>query len=371
MIGIKGQFTVTFSIGGITDFLEGDDLARCVIIEEANHLLPEFELSFTSDNLDVVEKCNEGNVVEIKHGLKPGEGKKSKFRIKKATYTRSGENLVFIYMHGIYDAPNYGRKSTCKIYDKKPATDIMTEVGNRHFSVDCQAKSFDNMHWIQDGRTDKDFMLELMQHAYIPGSCVGIGIDCEGKMLIRDMQSLNDGNLSLGANGIPIQGNLEAIENQGFLNHWIGYEDRRQIYKDLEKGAEVEEITEKVETLILKNGKLNRLKGVEKRLREHKILNENMHENFWKAQLRNIAQLAVLSSVGFTVHLAEEKYTNVNIFDAVTVEEDTPNKVGQINPYISGKYVVGKVARFVEKNRFRTSLSIHREAYSRLSGELG
>jgi hypothetical protein len=379
MIGVEGQYIFVFSIGGKEDFLEEEDLEEFTLIEEAGNVLPAWQLFFESKDKDLINVLNEGNDLQVDYGgdLKD-ETLTTKLAISSKRITRTGDQKYYICLKGVYSALPYITMPHTIISEKKPGFDILKATAGKYFSVETEdPPSSDKQYWVQPNITDKKFCDHLSRHMYNASSWYATGITSDGKFLIRDMKA-NIGKkevftfLPEGSAGSKTElaylGDYELHSSAGFINAWHGYEREKPTYTI--EDDKLEPLIEKVEPLLAQGTKFARLAKVEKRAALQGMQNENVHENYWKAALRNTMGLALFSSEMIELTITIPRFVKIKILDIVMFFDDELDKKDTSASYHSGLYATGLVSRTLAKKKFTTTIQIFRESHNTMKGAL-
>ncbi len=374
MIGVEGQYLLSFSIGGLSDFLEEEDVIDFFLIEDAGNVLPTFELKFTARLPLVISKFNEGNVLSISFGVTKDAMVTSRLIIFRVNLSRAGKGAYTLVVRGTYDAVAYISDPKMVIHDELSAIETIIAIVSEHFTPDIEPLiSDDKQYWIQPSTTDKKMVSDLWLRTELPESFPLVGITSDGIFRLRDAKIEAGKEPAFvfsydpqGSNEVGIDGDYSVDSNSGFLNLWLGYGHDKLIYM-LEEG-EFERITEDSDTILALAKNLNRKSSTEKRIAQIGTLGENVHEKYWSAYMRNMMNLALFSSTKMTV-----SFTNVllpiKVLDLVMVKDDKPNREEAADFY-SGLYFVSKVSRSFGAKQFITVVEVCRECFSDTQGDL-
>ena len=107
MIGVDGQYVLTFNIGDFQDAIDQNNLSSFKLIEEAGNVLPMFEVLFTTYNEHLVETLNEGNPLSVSIGRTTESMKEASLVILNADRGRMGDGSFGVKITGFFDAMDY------------------------------------------------------------------------------------------------------------------------------------------------------------------------------------------------------------------------------------------------------------------------
>tara|TARA_Y100000310_G_scaffold272037_1_gene286809 strand:- start:848 stop:1975 length:1128 start_codon:yes stop_codon:yes gene_type:complete len=374
MIGIKGQYVVQFTIGDKVDFISTEQIENFNIIETAGNALPEFELIFNHSDEELFKYFNEGNDLKVSVGVEQSELSDIKLAITKWECTRIGDSLRRFTLMGLYSALDYISDTKIKISDRLSGIEVMNTVAGLHFTQQFGVSaSTESQYWIQHNITDKKYINDIWFKSNLVNSFIAIGISIDGKFILEDVKAKlkqepdwkmvttdpqNDKELLY-------DGDYAIISNSGFINHWAGY-GRKKIVYDIEEDT-YEDSQE--DAAAITASKLWRSSKVADRYSVPTVINDNVHANYWKADLRNRTNLAVFSSIKlrFTFH---GKYVPMRVLDLVSFRDEKDELPNESVEYHSGSYLITKVARNVSNQEFSTTVEVSREALNDIKGDL-
>lgn len=377
MIGVKGQSVLVFTIGDYKDFLTTEDFKGLTLIEEAGNMLPTFECSFSTRDPKLLRYLNEGNKFNISLGKDVIELTTSQFEILSKTIDKSGGNSYDITIKGILSPINYLSDHTTKIYAQSTSVDVLAEIAKvSGFMFDSNVTSTqDRMNWIQYGIANKAFVNEVMIHSYLGNkSFLGVGISLGKHLLVRDLQrSIGEEPKWIFVSGTPKA--AKEIEYQivapptmdsGFMNLWAGYTAQVPEF-NLDTGAFTN--TQVNSRVMLAQAKtLDRSKDVQMRSSQFNVKNSNMHPYFWQARRQNLMNLALYSACKLELSY-HNVYVPQRVYDIGMLLEKEINAKESEETY-SGKYIISKLARNYTANALLTTVTLNREAFSGMLGEL-
>lgn len=375
MVDIKGQFRFVFSIGEFDDFLSSEQVETFTVIEEVGNVLPSFRLEIKLIEEDVIKVFNEGNVLKVSYGRDQDHMRSCELRVLRMDTYPDGDDFRRVLLSGLVDAVGWLNTSYCRYYQNKTSLDVIQEVGGEYFDVVLNGNTArDTMTWLQPGITNKRFINEVWLHSNIPDTVPLVGITADKRFIIRTTRQLKEIDWRLvysGLNGttdIPYQSNYHVEVRSGFMNSWYGYGRDKKLF-DWEMGNTVFE-NQQAEVFLAQARTLNRSSGVKTRFDNASFINDNVHDNYWAAFMRNLSYLVSGSSVKLMVRVVDY-YFDVDILDSVIfLDRRQDDKKEEVIEFFSGRYVVGKVVRNLSNRQFTMGLELYREALNSGKGEM-
>lgn len=376
-IGIEGQYIFIFDLGGNTEFIRTeDDLHSFIMVEEAGNVLPTFHFLFQIRKQDeqIIEKCNEGNILKVQFGKEIDELASAEFEITYFTYTREGHNAITIELRGILNKHKYIGENKIWSSSKKTGIAVMKEIAENHFGVQYNVlvSQEDEMYWIQPNITDRQMINDIWLHSYRSNSFVILGISGDNKLIIKDpkLDSGYDWKFSYKDSvGINISGDYSFESKAGFLNHWMGYGRNRSIY-DLETN-EMPEINESFKPIMALASSFNRHADlIDKRQAEFRPTGENVHNKWWDAYKRNLTSLALFSSTKVVLSYYMQ-FEMMRVLDRAMFNDDRPDRPRSSSEYLDGIYYITKITRGVANKQFNTTVELCREVPNKIAGSIG
>lgn len=375
MIGVKGQYIYSFSLGEKKDFIDEPDLEFFMTQEEAGNVLPTFELVFTTRDEDVPALLNEGSELLASFGKDlTNDIDDVKLLVQKASFSRQGTEKINCTVKGILSKLEY-HKINKFITDKQDGIQTIKNVVSKNFIFDSNVSlTNDKMNWIQYNISDKKFINDVWLHTYIPNSFLAVAISLNNKFILRDIKkkfqsATFDWNLTAVSNSekdIVYDGDYVIQNNSGWINAWTGYKRTKSFY-DLEDG-EFTEVTSDVKPIIALTNKLMRNVKIEKKNSEIGYISDNVHSNYWKAYLNNLSSLAIFSTVEIKLSF-QNQFKKVQVLDSVMFKEINTTGKNSME-YSSGLYIISKVIRILSKRQFITTLTLVRESFNQPKGNL-
>lgn len=375
MITVEGQFSFKFDVGGNQDIFNASDLDLFALIEEAGNLLPTFSLAARVNSDSVLALLNEGQVMKVTMGPDPGDKLDVSLIPVVVQSSRFGENQRQLVVKGMLAATNYLNSGRVNIHKTSSALAAMKEVVSRNFKPDFIPEvSSDSQRWIQYGTSDRKFVSDTWLHADLTDSVPLVAITSDGRFKVRDLKKLfsaegprwvftNDVTLP---SHVPFLPGLEVEVKSGFTNAWFG-SARNMHVMDWESGK-VNNTTDDAQVVLAMTKDL--MRSAESQVRQDNSMtqSENVHPNYWKSYLRNMAYLTSQSTVGVKLIVADQKFRRFDLLDPVMLLDDELSEGGQAVEFHSGDYVLTKVIRNLSGNRLSTILEMSREALALQKG---
>jgi hypothetical protein len=372
MLGTEGQYLFKFSIAGREDFIEEEDFHLFKMIEEAGNVLPQFMLSFTTYDDDILALINEGNDIEVSYGADRDSLTDSILVVQHKNIARSGDSKMIIVVTGFYSALGYITDTKKFISTNKSGVEVISDIVSPYFTPDFNiSKSSDQMNWVQHNITDREYVKNLWMHSYLSNSFIGCGITMDGRFILKNVKlDMKNGykwrfiHGIVNDNDVSYDGDYGIDENSGFTNTWIGYGREKMIF-NVESGAETL-VSEEVAPLLAITEDLTRRAEIEKRYASAGIINDNVHENYWNAYLGNLSNLAVLGTVKLVLSFSN-RFIPIRIWDLCMFKDDSPKRVKEgSNEYYAGLYYPGKVVRILQHKQFVTAVELGRESLNQV-----
>ncbi len=378
MIGVEGQYVYKFSIADKNDFIETQDLDFFSSIEEAGNVLPAWDIGFKTEDNTLFELFNEGNDFKVSFGVTKDDMVEIPLIILSRQVTKSGDNKYQITGSGLFSNIKYITTPYTYITDNISGVEAITEIIGRDFNqIDSNiTKSNDSQYWIQPNTTNKKFIDELWMHSYLPNSFLGIALTSTGKFIIKDLQQSIKNGFSFkltpkasvnSKNEINYLGDAIIEGNSGFINCLAGYQREKPIYTI--EGDTHELLTENITPMTAMMKQLARRSEGNRRSDIYGIQNDNTHDNYWNATLRNLSSLAIFSTEALTVSYFNY-FNNIKPYDIIMYKEDQlDNLKKQSEEYQSGLWIVGTISRSINNNTFNTTLKVYRESFNSIKGD--
>lgn len=365
-IEARGQYFFKFSLGDKTDFINEDDFNGLTVIEEAGNLLPTFEISFATNDETILPLLNEGNSLLVTMGKDIASLKDIPISMTSIATSAAGGKMN-IHATGIYSAIPYMVNSKLLITEPLSSVEVMKNLVKGVFKFDSNIdKSSDVQRWVQYNISDRKLISEMWLHSHIPKSFLALGISTDGRFIVRDVAKDLESNFrwrftnsGKEENDIEIEGDLAFQTNTGLVNAWAGYAREKLVYT-MEAGSE-ECSKDQVEPIMAMTSKMGRVGGDITRFSSSAMINDNTHENYWKAHIKNISSLSSFNNVIGTATFTN-RFVPIRVLDLVMLQDEDLKINGLSSQQKSGLFYVGRVARTLSKRSFSTTVKLCRES---------
>lgn len=378
MIGVEGQYVLTFNIGEFQDAIDQNNLASFKLIEEAGNVLPMFEVLFTTYNEHLVETLNEGNPLSVSIGKTTESMKEASLVILNSDKGRMGDGSFAVKITGFLDAMDYltNRKVSSK---KATSVDAIRDIATKYFNMDITCKSSDESFWLQQTITDRDFINHIWFHSWIEDSCPMVGITASGDFIMRDLKSLADKDtpdwrfVTTPQQEIDVTycGGHTDVNPSGFMNR-LGAYGKSMVVRDSTTGTFSNLVTEPLDPVLAQSANVDKQKKVDPRMSTMVEISENVHPHFWDAYNQNIATLASLSSSQICLKVVNE-FHPFKLLDLCFYKEDRITmKKGdskEATEHSSGYYIVTRIANVIKGNTLATFVNMTRETMNNIRGQ--
>ncbi len=384
MIGVEGQFLFRFSIPNaparLQDFLVAEELEVFHIHEEAGNVLPTFEMKFVTTKSDLLKYLNEGNTLDVSFGKTSKDMVDIKLSITRYQQEKIGQDAYSISLIGIYSARSYITIGEIDIFQNKSGVETILEVAAKNFTVNSNiTKSNDTQNWVQHNITRKKFINNVWMHSHLPNSFIAVGISSDGKFIVKDVvKELKDKSEVGGwdyrfiyniskSNDIRYDGDHFIDIESGFINHWVGY-GRRKVLFNMEDSVEDTSIFEELKPLLAQTKTLMRSSEVSERIGQAAFQNDNVHESYWSAYLKNLQYLAAFGSVKVVLSF-HDNFVPLRVLDvAMFMDVELASNAAAGTP--TGLYLVKEVSRVLMNNQMTTTVVLGREGLNEVQGDL-
>ncbi len=374
MISLKGQYLLSFDLGGNTDFIKETELNEFTIIEEAGNVLPTFALEFNTNDETILPKLNETVPLDLKFGVDLDSAIDIPLAIANLTQIENGKNGVTLAIKGLYNAIDYITDPKLNITSEKSGIEAISNIVSDNFKLDSNVlKSSDKQKWIQPNIPNKKFVSDTLMHSYSSSGFFASAITIDGDFRIRDIEKIPkivalskyDYRLTMRpkkSNDILYDNNPVVKSNTGFFNNWLGY--GREIFEQKYEDGIVTPFIEVPKPVIALTKNLAKLDDIDKRFGGTSVINDNVHTNYWKAYWKNLTNLVSLSNIVITVTL-DDKFYPIHPLDLIML--NIPSKGDMFtSEYLAGLYYVSKVSRTLSNKKFSTTLQLCRESVNQI-----
>jgi hypothetical protein len=375
MLGVDGQYRLSYSVAGVSDFLVEGDFHELLLVEEAGNVLPSFQTTFWLEKKpEILERLNEGNALQLALGRDEVNVSNLDLLILKKQMSKIGASRFMVKISGLYNTPGYLNDCKIKLTSKQDGISAIKSIASSWFKVDTNiSSSKDKQTWIQHNVPDKLFVNNIWLHTNVPNSFIAVGITINREFRIRDIRKLAktqpvwkfvDKNPS-DAKSIVFDGEYFVESNTALMNQWAGYDRDKPIY-ELESGS-FKYNKREVGTILSISSSLDRTSEVGRRVWEYGMVNENVHSDYWSSYLRNMSYLAMFSTTKLPLSFTGP-YNDIKVLDLVYFSDSDIDETGAAEPY-SGLYLVTRVARNITNKKLVTVVELNREALGGIRGE--
>lgn len=377
-IGVEDQYILSLTIGDNSDFLDADDLEEFTVVETAGNSLPEYILNFKAKDESIMKRLNEGNLIKAQFGRTKNDLKDINLSTSKIRSVKEGEEERFYETKGFAADINYITDHNTQITEEKSGVEVALEIANNNFTnvVSNIFKSSDKQRWIQYSISDKSFMNTCLLHSDLGSSFPLYAITADGTFILKDIvkDMVRTGlpydwkfsRIALDPTDIVYDPDCSLSSKAGFINNWMGY-GKEILGLNTETGV-ISSIIENPETILALSSSVDKNQSIGDRFAGTKIINENVHENYWAAHNHNLLSLANLSKVEIALSFFDE-YRDVKPLDLVMFTDQATDFTLSAGEYQSGLYYVSAVIRTVQGRRMVTTVLLNREALNQVRNE--
>lgn len=376
MIGVENQYVVKIDIGDFEDIVEKEDLVSLLVVEEAGGGLPSFELSFYTDEEDLLGYINEGNEIKIALGKNLNKLLEYRMVVLSTEKIKVGKSKYQITIQGLYNKLEY--LSDCKIHisDKKSGIEEILRISGQYFNnIANISNSSDSQYWIQSNISDRAFVSNLWLRSYISGSFPIIGISSEGDFILNDVKILMGGNHKFEfvphtkkqENQILFDPGYPVKTTTGIVNQWVGYNREKSLF-NIDDGVE-STLAPSFNPFLAQTSSLNRTTDITKKVDDFGVLTENVHSKYHEVYIQNTTYLGLFSTVTLPISFTGV-FEHVKVLDLVYFKDRIARDIDMASEYDSGLYIISLVSRQVTNNQFKTTVVLNRESGNAMRGEL-
>lgn len=368
VFGIEGQFVVQINLTANTP-VKMIQFSSFNLIEETSNLLPVFEISFIAGG-DLEDEWNERKALPIiiSQSIQSPEKIETKLQIIHPEVSDLGNGVKFYSATGVFYAPAFTQTPYLTSTSSCNGTDVLEKVASKYFTVDKRVSSQEQQPWFQTNTTDKKFLDYVMSHCYIKDSFVYCGITSDGTYIICDPVALSGESekftltLTPTTNGtdIPILGYPKFDSKSGFMNSIGGYGIDTPIIS-LDSG--VRTLHRPKFDFKFVNNEHSRTQNIQRRTNPPVKVSMSSDPKSTMGYANFTSGVAILSMESAYVTVLNS-YFPIRIFDIVKLQVPEETNAG-LNLNFSGKYMVTKVSRLIQKNMFTTNLLLCRDAHNK------
>ena len=371
-IGVDGQFFLSFSLSGNSDFLEVEDLIELTIYEYAGNILPTFEFEFRSLDEDIFKLLNEGNSIDVQVGRSSQDSEDVQLFPSTLNTTKDGPDARYYKVTGFASSISYITNHNLQITAEKSAVEVAIEVGGNNFSkvISNIKKSNDKQKWIQPNISDKQFLNDVIMRADLGTSFPVFAITSDNSFIINDLEkSVLDGfkwrltKNPISEKDISYDSDASLESQAGFINNWIGYGKELKVINSV--SGETDLVFEEPKVIMAMAKELDKSSEISKRFGGSRYISDNVSETYWSAFNHNLQSLANLSKIDNTLSFTDE-YFPVKPLDVVMFNEESNTNSTVSGEEQSGLYIVSGVVKTFQSKRMSTGLIMNREAFNQV-----
>lgn len=377
MIGIEGQYVLQISIGGHTDCIAPEDLILFKLIEEAGNLLPMFEIIFNTNTKEMLEYMNEGQSFDISIGQTKDLLRDMTVCIVTANTERTGNESFLIHLTGFLNKMPYltNRKVSSK---KGKSTEVLSKIlSDNGFNPDIQSETDDDMFWLQNTITDRDFITKIWLHSNVNDTIPLVAVLSSGDFIFTDLKKitgnqvkwrfLNDAKNE--ETDVVYMSHSESAPS-GYMNQFGGYGKKVKI-RNSTTGEISDEKYEPMSPILSMSESNSRNSTIEPKVQQIVEISENVHPKYWESYYKNIIGLTTLSSYQITISIMG-LFKEFRLLDYCFFKDDVPvegsSNALEATEQASGMYIITKICNVIRNNNFLTYLTLSRESMNQMKG---
>jgi len=368
MLSVKGQYYFLFKLGNKEDFIDHRNLLSFNLIESVGNNLPIFDLSFYSNDTDLIKLLNENNILTISLGKDQNKAISIELIISKSEFQVESDKYYLFYLGGYLNKINYINNNKKSIQEGS-GVEVILKTAKNYFNNKVNSniiKSSDKMNWVQPNISDRDFIDSIYLHCDLKDSFPVMAINSYSEFILHDFKKLlankakwvftyvrdsNDKNIILYSN--PPMFSI----NSGYINNLSGYCNKKYIHNMI-SGNGVDIITNN-KLLLVNNKNFNKSNLVTNKTQAHRNINENVHSNYWISYLYNLNNLSLFSTVSCDLVVSGE-FLDIKLLDKVIVNTKSLRKVSA-EEYSTGVYIISKISMNLSNQNLTYQIKFNRE----------
>lgn len=377
MLGTVGQYLVDFQIGDVKNFVNPDDYFAFTVNEYAGNIVPEFSLTFITNNNDLGGLLHEGTLIKCKIGRTIDTLQDATLYCTQWDSAKQGANSYIYNISGLCTTLNFACDYKYNSILKKSAIEAVIEVAKKNFKVIKTniTKSLDSQNWIQPHQSDKEFIQKTIYRSDLGSSFPACAITFDGKFILKDIKlDLADKNNlfdwkfirnSQPKNDKEINyvGDMAFSSNTGLVNKIIGYGfDMTSLVIDTVTTVKA---SIDAKAILANTKKVGGVDTISRKSMSGLQQSDNVHVNYNKSYYYNLTNVLSLSRV--EAHLSfENKYFPIKPLDKVMVMEADIHRENTSSEQQSGIYYVTFVSRTIQLKQLITTIKISRESVNQV-----
>ena len=364
--GVDGHYIIQMNLTSstavsITEFLSFN------LIEETSNLLPSFEISFIAGG-GLEEEWNERTPIPLVLSTSTTSSEKleTTLQLVHPNIVDAGQGLKCYSATGTFYAPAFLQTPHLNTVSSCNGTDVLKEIGSKYFKVDKRCSSQEQQPWYQTNTTDKKFLDYVMSRCYIKDSFVYCGITSSGEYIICDPVQESGNSAKYTLSEAPGQGEFGLLatprfnSKSGFMNSIGGYGMDTPI---ISQDSGVRTVHRPGIKFNFVENDHSRIDNVQRRTTPPVKVSMSSDPKSTMGYSNFNTGTALLSMESAEVAVLSN-YFPIKIFDIVELKTPELRDPG-LNINFSGKYMVTKVARTIQKGLFLTHVSLSRDAHNK------
>lgn len=362
MIGKAGQYLLTIN----DEEVSSEEFEHLVIEERAGLALPMVKLKFMTQKDELVEKYNTpGYKVTIGYGRDEIVETTDFYVMTRQIANAKGGDNWDITVNGVMGHPEYLTKQRMNHYnswsDLQRSSEVWSTIMTRADLKPITPKPTDDkMLWLQHNNTDRQFLEEMMWHAwYAEDDPILNGIRRDKEAWYKPLSEIIKKKVGIIGNTDQADikaNNMQGQQNDGFLGSTMG-KKRKVPYHSLDDGTDESDEGEVKPHVAPKVGFADKTD----RTQEVNFINDNVHKNWWKAFRQARQTKTSLSGTG--VYFTCENYNPVKILDYYEVQMQKVDPANVEITMYNGLWIVSKVSTYVVSHGMQQRVGLVREGY--------
>ena len=414
-IGVLGQYVVELGVpkqgGGYTpiDDVSENDLVALEITEKADNVLPIARLHFTTADDNIALRINESQPIVIAAGIDDKMLSPTEFLPINPSIRRRAANEWAISTNLVLNVPEYANTAKVKVYGLADAVSVAKSILGAHFNVHGGSipKSDDQMNYIQPAISDMEFVRNLSRHAWLnqgdswnvvalttevtteatqgkkpsvrvfdmakqitmakAGNYFWHFTNLEPDTLLKKQQQ-KPSNKSESSSGqgnkfiINYAGDYTFVSPTGLLNQLAGY-DRTNLDYDMDSAGVWTQQAILSKSHLTNSANWTRSAGKQGPLilpPNFGAVGHNTHQQYFLAAHSNLANRALFSSFQCQLSYDNGFYPH-QLLDIAQLSITSAKAPNEVNPALSGLYIISGITRSWTGKRLRTTVTLVRE----------
>lgn len=342
-----------------------ENFDRVEIVEEAGNILPTVKLFLNIKDESILPYLHEGNVLRVTLGKTDGDDNKTvldtKFRILSFSFSKETPDSANLSVIGLFDCLGYMNDCGKQIIGPCSSLEAIETLCKPYFRfVSTFNSSDDSMVWYQAGRTVRSFVNEVWQHMNLDKSFPFISITFEKELKLTDINYINTVEeipIVSDIGGIPILNLSDVTQDTSLVNTWYGYGRSKLIY-DMDSQT-ISTLSYRSDVNLAHSKSLPREASISERKEAMGFQNENVFKSFTDSFMKNSQNLVNMSTLNLEVEI--EYGSELSVLDPVMFLIRSLGDRVQYSESISGRYLISRRVRKIEKSRISDILTLSRQ----------